>query len=157
MGDRCYFSMTILEQDKAAVDRIMFGDSSLQPWPEEEDNGDGTITLAEHEANYAYRDQRQELAEAGIAFEGYHGPGGEYSEGVFACFNREQVEVAAIEATPVAFVNTNGRIDKWSLKAARDYCRVLDRVKRCFKTKVRHAEGDTQEAGHDKRGAGGGA
>ena len=157
MGDRCFFSMTVLKEDRDRVTNIMFGEGwAKYPWPEEEDNGDGTITLIEHEANYGYWDQRQELAKAGMVFEGYHGAGGEYGECVFACINGEHVDAAAIEATPVALVNREGQVEGGSLKAARDYYQVLEQVEEHFR-KAEHVEPEVQKAGNDKGRAGGAA
>jgi len=142
--------MTILKKDKEIVDKIMFGEDWVRypsgPWCEEDDNGDGTITLAESEANYGYWDERQALVKAGMVFEGYHGPGGEYGENVFACFNGKHVQAIAVEATPVAFVNKDMSVEDDSLKDARDYYELLEQVEEHFKGTVRQAESREQEA-----------
>ena len=150
MGDRCYFSMRVLKKDKETVGKIMFGEDWVRypsgPWCIEDDNGDGTITLIQDEADYGYLDQRQALAEAGMVFEGYHEPGGEYGENVFACFNGKHVQAVAVEAAPVAFVDKDGSVEEDSLKDAKEYYELFEQVEEHFKGTVRQAEPGEQEA-----------
>lgn len=61
MSDTCFFSMNILKTDRDKVTEIMLGGLWTGfRWPEEEDNGDGTVTLVEYDANNGYLDQRKE-------------------------------------------------------------------------------------------------
>lgn len=138
MGDACNFDMVILKEDKEKVDKIMFGEAV--GWPEEEDNGDGTITLVEYEANYGYHNQCRKLAKAGIVFSGYNGAGGGYGQGVFACYDGHLAEANAIEDGPIALVNCNGSIDETSLENAQDYYQTLEQVEKYFKDKGINAD-----------------
>lgn len=135
MGDSCSFEMTILKRDKALVNHVMFGKDDFEEynWCEEEDNKDGTMVFVEYEASYGYHKERENLAEHGIVFEGHHGHGGGYGACVFACFGGKHVEINSIEGSPAALVNINGDVDETSLKDAREYCRILDSVKKYFK------------------------
>lgn len=133
MSDVCNFDMIILKKDKEKVDEVMFGE--IVDWREENDNEDGTITLVEYEANYGYYEQCRDLAKAGIAFFGHNGTGGEYGQGVFACYDGHLAEANAIEDGPVALVNRNGNVDETSLKNAQDYYQTLEQVEKYFKEK----------------------
>lgn len=134
MSDTCFFSMNILKTDRDKVTGIMLGELWTKfRWPEEEDNGDGTVTLVEYDASNGYLDQRKELAEAGIVFEGYHLSGGSYSEAVFACYDGQHIDAATIESTPAAIIDKNGEPEEASVKAAKEYYRILDLVENFFK------------------------
>lgn len=136
MSDSCVFSMNILKKDRDRVTGIMSGGLWTKfSWPEEKDNGDGTVTLIEYDANYGYLDQRKELAKAGIVFEGYHYSGGTYSEAVFACYGSYHIDVVAVESTPVAPIDKNGEPERASVKAAKEYYRILALAENYFSKK----------------------
>jgi hypothetical protein len=132
MGDSCYFKMTVLKEDVKQINEIMFGDDSDGCWAEVDDNNDGTVTLIDYDANYGYHDQREKLAEAGIIFEGFHGPGGEYGECHFACYDGSHIAVSSVEGGPVVSVSRSGANEE-ALKCVHKYYATLDSVEKHFK------------------------
>lgn len=95
MGDRCYLAITLRNSDLNAFGKAA-GFVDGEEWWDDVDDGDpgaafadgrlngSPVTLIVEEANYAWLNELQDAAAAGIPFYGYHGSGSEYTHGVFA-------------------------------------------------------------------------
>ena len=94
MGDRCHLEMTLRREDLPRFAPCVNASPDEKWWDDEDelDNKD-LITVRVYEANYAWLDEREAAAEAGIAFFGTHGEGGEYAGCAFASLDGEQIEV----------------------------------------------------------------
>ena len=86
MGDRCYFTATVHNDDLAAFNEILGSDQ----WEDKTVGLYGT-EITDGEANYGYYNHIHMAAEAGLRFYGYSGSGDHYPplqfagfEGVFA-------------------------------------------------------------------------
>ena len=105
MADRCWIHMTFKEKDQKEFKNIL-GDIWDEEYAEK-----GTINAHTCEANYGLSDERLELAEAGLAFYGYHGAGGDYGEIAFACYEGEEREINAdYDGKPVVNIYEDGLI-----------------------------------------------
>lgn len=96
MGDRCCLSMRFRKKDTTKVWRFFHED----PATFEKgltDNGDGTVTLEEVEANYGCYQEREAIAAAGVVFDGSHGAGCEYGPALFCAFDGECHNVDSLQ------------------------------------------------------------
>lgn len=111
MGDRCYLSMRVFNEDLPKLTEMGYGPDEPGVWYEVEDQGDGTTRLADDQANYGYYEHRQAWAEAGIRFEGYHDAGADYGGAVFVGIGGAHFECEGSEGDPVAKVKRDGTIE----------------------------------------------
>ncbi len=94
MGDRCYLQITMRSKDLKPFGEKIGCSDKYNWWDDlcEEDNPD-VVTVAVHEANYGWLDDREKAAEAGFVFLGQHDEGGTYGPSAFASVNGVHMEV----------------------------------------------------------------
>lgn len=92
MGDRCYLTMKFRLADEARVKEVVSRYTDGFRWGERQVT-DATVEIEELGANFAWYEERQELAEKGVAFIGEHAEGGEYSGYGFVSDGTEMVEM----------------------------------------------------------------
>jgi len=120
MGDRCWIQMTFRKEDQAKFEQIL-GDC----WDDiVEENG--IITANAYDANYGFYSEREELAKAGLTFDGQHGAGGNYGDGIFACHKGKHAEINADSNgnSMIAIDIETGEISKTDLDIFYNYRRV---------------------------------
>lgn len=85
MGDWCYLEITMRKADLPKF-ALHLHEPPDKPWwdDEKKDNPPGLATVRVFEANYAWYDEREAAAKAGLPFYGKHGEGGEYGPYAFA-------------------------------------------------------------------------
>ena len=84
MGDRTTVEIEVVTKDRnAVIKRMAEIDGYPKPFDYVEDFPDGTSMLNIDEANYAWEEELQKLAESGFTFKGWHGPGGSYDASSF--------------------------------------------------------------------------
>ena len=86
MGDRCCLSVRFRKEDTPKVRRF-FHEEPATFEKGLTDNGDGTVTLEELEANYCCYQEREAIAAAGVVFDGSHGAGDDNGPALFCAFN----------------------------------------------------------------------
>ena len=93
MGDSCYLQITMRRKDLKPFGEKIGNPDSYDWWDDlyDEDNPD-VVTVAVHEANGAWMDDRETAAEAGFAFIGQHDEGGTYGPCAFAAVNGVHME-----------------------------------------------------------------
>lgn len=123
MGDRCYMQVTCRRQDQSTFEALGFH-------VEFEQSPDSPIVeLIDEEANYAHADHLP----TDIPFTAWHGAGGNYGDGKFACDGNHYAEVSA---------NRDGFVVRWdeatnqpaqeSLARIRDYLAIHQTVQEMF-------------------------
>jgi hypothetical protein len=116
MGDRCYFQLTCLAKDAPLFEPLGFY---------AEENDDGTCDMIDQERDAADTDDLPK----DVPYFGYHGNGGDYGSGVFACDGSEFVECESDhDGYPTARVNGDGEVDEETLRVARSYVQVRARA-----------------------------
>lgn len=131
MGDRCYLQITFRESDRETVGRIM------GTFDTEDCNENETVTADQLEVNYGALREREELAMAGVPFEGYHdGCAGAYSEHCFASAGGVMVECLSLDAQPVARIKPDLTICKDDIDEVAEYYRVLGLAKEAMKPPI---------------------
>jgi len=128
MGDRCYLNMTFRRTDEERVRQAL---DTTCGWTDRTVTGD-LIEIVEFEANYAWFDERERMARAGIAFFGQHGPGGEYGSYQFVSDGREmrelQTDGSGLHLVPVSCEKGRVQIEPEVLQAAEAFFRTWDAV-----------------------------
>ena len=142
MGDRCYLQMTLRRADLPRFAHCVHARPDETWWDDEDelDNKD-LISVRIYEANYAWYDQREEAAAAGIPFFGAHGEGGEYAGCAFASLDGEQIEVY-VDRDGMICVQIDERTQLLTdLGYIQDYLEKLRAVKELFGMPAAEAEG----------------
>jgi len=104
MGDRCWLTIYVNEEDKEKVTEI-FGEEGYQNIVVDKKK----IQIDYEEVNYGGYDELKDLAEAKIDFEGNHAAGGCYIGGNFACIDGHLVEVMSDpDGNPLVPCDENG-------------------------------------------------
>ncbi len=153
MGDRCYLELT---QRKADLPRFApFVDAKPEEeWWDYQDDIDGhpdLVTCCVYEANYAWYDERQAAAKAGIPFYGTHGDGGEYGPYAFAALDGEMLEAPLSHDgyLILALDDDLKPVDPADLQHLRAYTTKLKAVKRLFGMEVRDGEQTNDQSAGD--------
>ena len=94
MGDRCFLEMTLRREDLPKIAPLVCCNSNGEWWDDlhDHDSNPDLVNASVYEANYAWLDERQEAAKAGIAFMGTHGEGGCYGPCAFAAVDGDMSE-----------------------------------------------------------------
>ncbi len=100
MSDSCYWQIVIPTCDVPKFnefrdDQLEFDDEILRE--------DGSLFVAEYEADSGHYKLNEELADAEIRFQGMHGSGSEYVETSFACWDGVIYEIASADSCPVIY------------------------------------------------------
>ena len=121
MGDRCRMEVTCREKDRKVFEDLGFSDEYV----DDPDNGDGTVTLMDFEANYAHCNDLVRLQDEGIPFVAFNDAGGDYGPGRTACDGKRLVEGPANENNDlVAIVGEEGRPSQDDLENVKKYLEV---------------------------------
>ena len=125
MGDRCYLSMSFRKKDEEAVNRIMTQLVCDNWYDEIENSTPHCVTVSVHEANYAYDDELEQLAKAGIAFTAYNAEGCNYPAGLTAAAEGERIQSRSdSDGFPYVTVNDDGSICQEELDVVHLYQRL---------------------------------
>ncbi len=94
MGDRCYLQITMRRKDLEPFGHQLGWTGGYDWWDDlyNEANPE-VVTVAVHEANYGWVDDRESAAEAGLVFTGQHDAGGTYGPCAFAAVNGVHMEM----------------------------------------------------------------
>ena len=130
MGDRCYLEITYRKQDEEH-----FTDVLCDTWYDTViDETEFHQTVCAGEANYGLYEERQCLAKNGVCFVGWHGPGGEYGEAVFAAFGGEWADVPGHEHEPHVPLQEDGTFNAEILKEAKLYHELAKKARKFLGT-----------------------
>jgi hypothetical protein len=131
MGDRCYVSVVLNQQDIIKFCEVI-GD---EPNSVKNLNDSEWIRLAFEECNYAIEDERHAAARAGIKFYGYHFDGDSYPAALFAS-NGDRVLYSVMAVlldlggvTPFVVLNNDGTVNEQYLTSAKKTMAVYNDVK----------------------------
>lgn len=106
MGDRCSLEMTVRKQDRDRVIEVM-GEPEFENDPQST-LGPNLLDLSWAQKNHRGASDRLQLTNEGIPFVGWHGPGDNYGEFVFASCDRVMKECPKLtivdRAEPVVVV-----------------------------------------------------
>ena len=142
MGDRCYLEITLRREDLPRFAPCVNARPEETWWDSEDEPGNkDLISVRVYEANYAWLDEREAAAEAGIAFFGNHGEGCQYAGCAFASLDGEQIEVYT-DRDGLICVQIDGRTQLLTdLGYIQDYLEKLRAVKELFGMPAAEAEG----------------
>ena len=126
MGDRCALTMTFHERDREVVEEV------LGTWEQEDPHPDlpGCLTVWFSEMNYGACNEREELANRGVPFFGYHCAGDDYGPLAFAaCDGRIDEIDADHQGKPSVVIDERSGIPTGeSLRLAKEYVQRLKRA-----------------------------
>jgi len=94
------------------------------------------VTVTIYEANYAWTDQREAAARAGIPFYGTHGEGGEYGRYAFAALNGEMREAPLTHEGDLFMALGNDLQPLEDIESLRAYIAKLRGVKMLFGLRI---------------------
>jgi hypothetical protein len=126
MGDRCDLWLTYRKEDQSKIEHIL----GTEFWTTVESEGPAWKSVYIDQANYALFEERDAIADRGACFFGEHNRGDDYPASVFAAVDGEHADVPTVLEEPVVFLTKRGHVSKSSLRAARNYLRVLARAKK---------------------------
>ena len=135
MSDRCYVNVFVHLDNYEALTRWLFGKGEKPDAEEADENG--VIMVEDSESNYGWGDARQNAADEGIPFYGYHCEGGEYGALEFASVNGKQMhQEIDHDGNIVVQVSRAGQIDPDHLDTARAYLALRAEAERVVNDKV---------------------
>jgi len=125
MSDRCYVELVCAPQHEKEFEEIGFHQEY------EEDAPKGTLRMVDIEANGAAQEDLESLAELGIPFYGWHGPGCEYGAALFASAGKKYVFQDSIYGEfPAVPVLSSGKLAPKDLRDAKRYWKLLPLAKK---------------------------
>ena len=131
MGDRCYWRARVSADTASLFEEII----RLQECEIDREEG-RWIEYEVDAANYGYYMQMEDAAKQGCAFEGYSGPGGDYSAILFASKDGVLHTAAEVDGRPAVRVDLDGKIVQADLDGVLDYLRALKAVAAAIGEKV---------------------
>jgi len=132
VGDRCYLEFTFHPKDAPKVREAFCLGEGHEFDPAKD--AKGVLVHIEEEANYACRDNREEMAKAGVVFVGSHGDGCEYDGVGFAAFGGRMIEVCHDKGgNIVAAVDPEtGKANKRDLELIRAYIAMRRKARKAL-------------------------
>ena len=144
MGDRCFMQIALRRSDLPRFAAHVGTAPAEEWWDQLSEDSEEIVTAEVYESNYAWFDQRQAAAEAGIPFHGIHGEGGNYGPYAFASWNGEHHE-AALSHDGELIMTVNEDLEPLDdVQALRDYIAILRRVRSAFDS-PHNQQGETYE------------
>lgn len=127
MGDRCYLQITCRKSDQERFSDLLDAHEST--------DADPTVRMSVDEANYGYMTMDGDSGELpnDVPYIGFHGAGGNYGQGKFAC---DGTTFRYVECTDYGYAiafDGDGNPDVEALAAVREYLAFEKRVRAMLK------------------------